>query len=56
MTPLEIADWGAIAAWTARIGTGYETVPVFTGEFPPPSFAMLKQLGLDLPARPFHRK
>lgn len=46
--PAEIADWGAIAAWTARIGTGYETVPVFTGDFPPPSFAMLKQLGVAL--------
>ena len=46
--PQEIADWGAIAAWAGDLATGYETVPVFTGDFAPPSFNMLKQLGVAL--------
>ncbi len=46
--PREIADWGAIAAWAGQIATGYETVPVFYGEFAPPSFNMMKQLGVAL--------
>ena len=46
--PGEIADWGAIAAWSGKIATGYDTVPVFYGDFARPSFAMLKQLGVAL--------
>ncbi len=46
--PEEIADWGAIAAWAGGLATGYETVPVFYGSFAPPSFNMLKQLGVAL--------
>ncbi len=46
--PTEAADWGAIAAWSGRIATGYETVPVFVGDFARPTFAMLKQLGVAL--------
>ena len=46
--PREIADWGAIAAWAGQIATGYETVPVFHGDFSPPTFDMLKQLGVAL--------
>jgi predicted aconitase len=46
--PTEAADWGAIAAWSGRIATGYETVPVFVGDFAQPTFAMLKQLGVAL--------
>ncbi|MBY8976915.1 aconitase X catalytic domain-containing protein [Rhodobacteraceae bacterium NNCM2] len=46
--PGEIADWGAIARWAGQIATGYDTVPVFHGDFPPPSFDMLKQLGVAL--------
>ena len=47
-SPTEIADWGAIAAWSGPIAVGYETVPVFHGDFAPPSFNMLKQLGVAL--------
>ena len=47
-SPTEIADWGAIAAWSGAIAVGYETVPVFHGDFAPPSFNMLKQLGVAL--------
>ncbi|MEQ8666484.1 MAG: aconitase X catalytic domain-containing protein [Rhodospirillales bacterium] len=46
--PREIADWGAVAAWSGRIATGYDTVPVFCGDFERPTFAMLKQLGVAL--------
>ena len=46
--PDEIADWGAIAALSGQIETGYETVPVFYGNFKPPTFNMLKQLGVAL--------
>lgn len=46
--PREIADWGAIAAWAGQIATGYETVPVFHGKFEPPTFNMVKQLGVAL--------
>lgn len=46
--PSETADWGAIAAWAGQLSTGYETVPVFYGEFAPPTFNMLKQLGVAL--------
>ena len=46
--PQEAADWGAIAAWAGALRPGYYTVPVFTGEFEQPSFAMLKQLGVAL--------
>ena len=46
--PREIADWGAIAAWSGQIATGYETIPVFCGDFATPSFNMLKQLGVAL--------
>lgn len=47
-SPQEIADWGAIAIWVGRIATGYETVPVFYGDFAKPGFDMLKQLGVAL--------
>lgn len=46
--PGEIADWGAVAAWAGQLATGYETVPVFYGDFAPPTFNMLKQLGVAL--------
>ena len=46
--PLEAADWGAVAAWAGSIRPGYKTVPVFTGNFMAPRFAMLKQLGVSL--------
>ncbi|MBT5519674.1 MAG: DUF521 domain-containing protein, partial [Rhodospirillales bacterium] len=46
--PTEIADWGAIARWAGQIATGYETVPVFHGDFAPPDQNMLKQLGVAL--------
>ena len=46
--PTEIADWGAIAALAGQIATGYETVPVFCGDFQMPSFNMIKQLGVAL--------
>lgn len=46
--PTEIADWGAIAAWSGQLELGYETVPVFHGDFVLPSFNMLKQLGVAL--------
>lgn len=46
--PKEIADWGAIAAWAGQLATGYETVPVFYGDFAPPTLNMLKQLGVAL--------
>ena len=46
--PREAADWGAIAAWAGSLRPGYNTVPVFTGEFTRPGFAMLKQLGVSL--------
>jgi len=46
--PREIADWGAIAAWAGQIATGYDTVPVFYGNFSSPTLNMLKQLGVAL--------
>ena len=46
--PAEIADWGAIAAWAGQITTGYETVPVFCGDYQMPTFNMIKQLGVAL--------
>ena len=46
--PEEIADWGAIAAWAGSLRPGYNTVPVFCGDFAKPNFAMLKQLGVAL--------
>lgn len=46
--PREIADWGAVAKWAGSIATGYETVPAFHGDFAPPTFDMLKQLGVAL--------
>jgi hypothetical protein len=46
--PEEIADWGAIAVWAGAISPGYETVPVLHGDFAPPGFNMLKQLGVAL--------
>lgn len=46
--PTEIADWGAIAKWSGQLATGYETVPVFHGDFTPPDMNMLKQLGVAL--------
>lgn len=46
--PAEIADWGAIAAISGEIATGYETIPVFHGDFPAPTFDMIKQLGVAL--------
>ncbi len=46
--PTENSDWGAIAAWSGQIATGYNTVPVFYGDFEPPAFNMLKQLGVAL--------
>ena len=46
--PREVADWGAIAAWSGQIATGYETVPVFFGDFAAPTFNMVKQLGVAL--------
>ncbi len=46
--PSEIAEWGAIAAWAGQIATGYETVPVFYGDFAPPTLNMLKHLGVAL--------
>lgn len=46
--PEEIADWGAIAALSGAIATGYETVPVFHGQFAQPGFNMLKHLGVAL--------
>ncbi len=52
--PMEIADWGAIAIWAAQIATGYETVPVFHGAFAPPTFNMLKQLGVALASHGSH--
>ena len=47
-SPREIADWGAVAKWAGSIATGYETVPVFHGVYEPPTFDMLKQLGVAL--------
>lgn len=47
-TPREIADWGAVARWAGQIATGYGTVPAFHGDFDPPDFDMLKQLGVAL--------
>jgi len=47
-SPREIADWGAIAKLAGSIATGYESVPVFYGNFPRPTFDMLKQLGVAL--------
>lgn len=52
--PTEIADWGAIAIWASQIATGYDTVPVFHGDFAPPSFAMVKQLGVALASHGSH--
>ena len=46
--PKEIADWGAVARWSGQLATGYETVPTFHGDFAPPDFDMLKQLGVAL--------
>ena len=46
--PNEAADWGAIAAWSGSLCPGYDTVPVFIGEFVAPDFTMLKQLGVAL--------
>ena len=40
--PEEIADWGAVAKWAGTLATGYETVPLFHGDFQTPSFDMLK--------------
>ena len=52
--PAEIADWGAIAIWAGQIATGYDTVPVFHGDFAPPTFNMLKQLGVALASHGGH--
>lgn len=52
--PVEIADWGAIAIWAAGIAPGYETVPVFHGNLAPPTFNMLKQLGVALASHGSH--
>ena len=52
--PREIADWGAVAAWAGGIALGYDTVPVIYGEFAPPSFNMLKQLGVALASHGGH--
>lgn len=46
--PTEIADWGAIAIWAGSISPGYDTVPLLYGEFAPPDFNMIKQLGAAL--------
>jgi predicted aconitase len=52
--PAEIADWGAIAIWAGQLATGYDTVPVFHGDFAPPTFNMLKQLGVALASHGGH--
>ena len=52
--PAEIADWGAVAAWSGRIATGYDTVPVFHGDFAPPGFNMLKHLAVALASHGGH--
>lgn len=52
--PVEAADWGAIAAWAGSLRPGYGTVPVFFGDFAPPGFAMLKQLGVALASHGGH--
>jgi predicted aconitase len=52
--PREIADWGAIAIWAGQIATGYDTVPVFHGDFAAPTFNMLKQLGVALASHGGH--
>lgn len=52
--PEEIADWGAIAIWASRIAPGYDSVPVFHGAFAPPTFNMLKQLGVALASHGSH--
>jgi len=46
--PREISDWGAIAAWIGTLEPGYHTVPVIHGDFQPPGFNSLKQLGVAL--------
>lgn len=46
--PDELSDWGAIAMLVGEHAPGYETVPVLYGNFPTPSFNMLKQLGVAL--------
>ena len=46
--PREIADWGALAACSGEFAVGYETIPVFHGDYEPPDFDMLKQFGVAL--------
>ena len=46
--PVEIADWGAIAALSGEFARGYDTVPVFTCGKAQPSADMVKQLGVAL--------
>ena len=46
--PLEIADWGAIAALSGDFARGYDTVPVFTCDWAQPTANMVKQLGVAL--------
>ena len=46
--PTETSDWGAIAALSGEIKSGYKTVPVLSGSFPKPTFDMLKHLGVAL--------
>jgi len=47
-SPEEIADWGALAAIAGTLSVGYDTVPVFHGDFTPPTFDMLKQFAVAL--------